>query len=325
MTSEHAQPRKQHFDIIVTDGFVLTEFAAVVDPLRTANRVTAQPLFSWTFRSAGGGTITSSSEAILPTERFAEKPDADYLFVIGNTDPDAPGLTLGNVINTYTHRGAKVFLLAEAASRYIKDKGSAAWGMSTHWENSALLRERMELLDTDNALASGDGPVVTCAGMNATMDVVLSVMGQHISSAELQTVVNIFLHEQIRDFGTRQPFGGTSAATTGDADLDRAIEIMQSRIEDPVLIGELTTSVGVSSRSLERKFRTFLGTTPNTYYRQLRLARANNLLLNTTLSVREVGLASGFAGGFSVLYKSFYGITPLEMRRRRRRQKTWKD
>ena len=309
-----------HFDVIVTNGFVLTEFASVVDPLRTANRVTAQPVFSWTYRSANGGMVSSSSDAYVSTEKFADKPSADYLFVIGNSDPDAPGLTLGNVVNRYTNRGAKVFLLAEAASRYIKDKGDTAKGMSTHWENTALLRERMEMLDVDNALASGDGPVVTCAGMSATMDVVLSVIGQHISPAELQMVVDIFLHEKIRDLGTRQPFGGSQVATTGDADLDRAIEIMQSQIEEPVPIGELVKRLGVSSRSLERKFHAFLGTTPNTYYRQLRLARANNLLLNTTLSVRDVGLASGFASGFSVLYKNIYGITPLEMRRRRRKR-----
>lgn len=312
-------PRQMwQFDVIVTNGFVLSEFASVIDALRTANRVSAQPVFSWTYRSAGGGPVTSSSDAQVTTEGFVDKPEADYLFIIGNTDPDEPALSLVPVINRYTHRGAKVFLLAEAASRYIKERGGKARGMSTHWENSAILRERMELFDADDALASSDGPVVTCAGMSATLDVILAVVGQHISSAELQTVANIFLHEKIRDFDTRQPFGGSKGTATGDADLDRAVDIMQTHIEEPVSIADLVEELGISSRSLERKFRNFLNTTPNTYYRQLRLARANNLLLNTTLSVREVGLASGFAGGFSVLYKSFYGITPLEMRRRRR-------
>ena len=196
---------------------------------------------------------------------------------------------------------------------------TAAQGLSTHWENSAVLRERMERLDIDNAIASQQGQVVTCAGMRTTLDVVLSVIGRHISSAELMTVANIFLHERIRDFGTRQPFGGAEGTATGDADLDKAIGLMQANIEEPLPIGELVDLLQISNRSLERKFRTYLKTTPNTYYRQLRLAQANNLLLNTTLSVREVGLACGFAGGFSVLYKSFFGLTPLEMRRRRRR------
>ncbi|MEL7253345.1 MAG: helix-turn-helix domain-containing protein [Pseudomonadota bacterium] len=310
--------RLVQFDVVVATGFVLIELAAVVDALRIANRVTARPLFEWTYRSHHGSVIESKSRAMVETERFEDRPGADYLFAIGNSNQDEPSLSLGPVIDRYTHRGAQVFLLAEAASRYIRERGDGAQGLSTHWENSAIFRERMEAFDADNALASRDGRVVTCAGMGSTLDVVLSVMGQHMPSAELMTVANIFLHDKIRDFGTRQPFGGTAGTATGDAELNRAIEIMQDNIEDPVPIAELVGMVGISSRSLERKFRSYLGTTPNTYYRQLRLAQANNLLLNTTLSVREVGLACGFSEGFSVLYKKFFGITPLEMRHRRK-------
>ena len=318
-TKEPAKPhRLVRFDVVVAPGFVLIELAAVVDALRIANRVTAHPLFEWTYRSNAGGPVESLSRAIVETYPFQDRPDADYLFVIGNTNQDEPALSLGSVIDRYTHRGAQVYLLAEAASRYIRERGADAQGLSTHWENSAIFRERMEIFDADNALASRDGRVVTCAGMGTSLDVVLSVMGQHIPSAELMTVANIFLHDKIRDVGTRQPFGGAGGTATGDAELNRAIEFMQGNIEEPVPISELVNMVGISSRSLERKFRNYLNTTPNTYYRQLRLAQANNLLLNTTLSVREVGLACGFSEGFSVLYKKFFGITPLEMRHRRK-------
>lgn len=176
----------------------------------------------------------------------------------------------------------------------------------------------MGIFEADNTIASAHGKVVTCAGMGATLDIVLSVIGQHIPPAAKMTVANVFLHERIRDFGTRQPFGGTTGTVTGDTILDRAVEIMQDNMEEPLAIAEITAMLDVSSRSLERRFRTHLGSTPNTYYRQMRLARANNLLLNTTLSVREIGLACGFSSGFSVLYKRFYGITPLEMRRRQK-------
>ena len=74
----------------------------------------------------------------------------------------------------------------------------------------------------------------------------------------------------------------------------------------------------LSNRSLERRFRTFFGTTPNGFYREMRLAKANNLLLNTTMSVREIGLACGFPNGFSSVYKSFFGVTPFVMRRGKR-------
>jgi len=320
-SSEACRSARIAFDVIVAPGFVLTEYAAIVDALRIANRVSAQPVFDWTVRSARGGWVNSSSGAAVETLLYEERPGARYLFVVGNSDQDNPDLALGPVIDRYTSRGCKVFLLAEAASRYIKDRGVSAAHLSTHWENSAVLRERAGLFDLDPVIAREDGQVVTCAGMGATMDVILAVMGQHVSSATLMTVANIFLHERIRDFGTRQPFGGTAGTATGDRVLDRAIEIMQDNIEEPLAVGEITHQLGVSSRSLERRFQAWLNTTPNTYYREMRLARANNLLLNTRLSVREIGLACGFSTGFSVLYKRFFGLTPLQMRRQKKEDK----
>lgn len=312
--------QRWHVDILVADGFVLTEVAGIVDAIRIANRVAAFPPFSWTYRSAQGGPVTSSSDACVQTECFSTKPKANYAFVIGNADPQSPALTVGSQIDCYTFRGAQVFLLAEAASRYIKERGREGTRMSTHWENSDILREGSSLFDADNAIATEDGLVVTCAGMGATVDVMLAVIRRHVSSANLMTVANVLLHEKIRDFSTRQPLGGARSTGSGDRELDQCLQIMQANIEDPVPISELVVALGISSRSLERKFRTHLNTTPNTYYRELRLARANNLLLNTNMSVREVGLACGFPSGFSGLYKGFFGVTPFALRKERRNQ-----
>lgn len=305
-------------DIIVADGFVLTELAGVVDTLRLANRVSALPIFKWTYRSAKGGPVSSSSEAFVNSVAFEDRPDASYLFVIGNADPDCPALALRQVVDRYTNRQATVFLLAEAASRFIKDSGDKIATHTTHWENTELLRERGSLIEAGYAIAAQDGGIVTCAGMGTTYDVTLAMIGQHVSPATKMAVANILLHDKIRDFSTMQPFSGSKGSVTGDRELDQCLEIMQANIEDPLPIGELVKVLKLSNRSLERKFRLHLNSTPNRFYRELRLTKANNLLLNTTMSVRDVGLACGFSNGFSGLYKSFYGVTPAVLRKQRR-------
>jgi len=305
-------------DVVVAEGFVLTELAGVVDTLRLANRVSALPVFEWKYRSANGGPVNSSSFASVQTEAYEDRPDADYLFVIGNADPDCPALALKKVIDRYTNRQATVFLLAEAASRFIKDSGDKIASHTTHWENTELMHERGSMIETGHAIAAQDGGIVTCAGMGTTYDVTLAMIGQHVSPASKMAVANILLHDKIRDFSTSQPFSGAKGTVTGDRELDQCIEIMQANIEDPLPIGELVKVLSLSNRSLERKFRLHLNTTPNRFYRELRLTKANNLLLNTTMSVRDVGLACGFSNGFSGLYKSFYGITPAVLRKQRR-------
>lgn len=302
-------------DVLVAEGFVLTEMSAVVETLRIANRVLAQPPFRICIRSAQGGQLSCRAGLMVNSSAYAERPDADFAFVLGNTDPDHPALSLGRVIQSYTSRGARVYLLAEAAARYLKNRGTAG---ATHWENAALLRERQGVFEASHALASQDGPVITCAGMGATTDIVLALVGRLTSAAAQMSVANIMLHEQVRDYSSLQPFSGAKPTITGDRDLDHAIRLMQTNIEEPMPIGEIVADIGISTRSLERKFRTFLNATPNGFYREMRLNKANNLLLNTTMSVREIGLACGFQNGFSTLYKTVFGITPFVLRKRRR-------
>ncbi|WP_170383996.1 GlxA family transcriptional regulator [Ruegeria atlantica] len=308
--------RPQHFDILVAPGYVLLELASLVDVLRLANRVCPTPPFTYSYRSLKGGPISSSSDAVVQTEAVPAQPNADYLFVIGNSDPDHPALSLGRVVSDYTFRGAKVFLLAEAASRYINEHGTD--DMATHWENASFLRERGARFEAKLSIATEQGAVVTCAGMEATTDIALAVIGRHISGPAKMTVADIMLHENIRDFSSMQPFSGAKLTSTGDAKLDQCIKLMQANIEDPLPIHQIVESLHLSNRSLERKFKTFFGTTPNGFYREMRLSKANNLLLNTTMSVREIGLACGFPNGFSSIYKSFFGVTPFVIRREKR-------
>lgn len=316
--SDQQQDRVQyHFDILVASGFVLLELASLVEVLRLANRVCAHPPFTFTYRSRQGGPVESSSGATVSTDTVPAQPNANYLFVIGNSDPDQPELSLGRVVRDYTFRGAQVFLLAEAASRYIDE--NSADHMATHWENASFLRERGARFEAKLSIATEQGSVVTCAGMEATTDITLAVIGRHISGAAKMTVADIMLHENIRDFSSMQPFSGARITATGDEKLDQCIKLMQANIEEPLPIKQIVDILHLSNRSLERKFKAIFGTTPNGFYREMRLAKANNLLLNTTMSVREIGLVCGFPNGFSSVYKSFFGITPFVLRRQKRR------
>lgn len=303
------------FDIAVADGFVLTELAGVVDVLRLANRVCARPVFSWRYLSVDGGLITSSSDAMVKTQPLSHRSDADYLFVLGNADPDCPALSLGPVLAAYTSRQSRVILLAEAASRYIADRRGSGEMHTTHWENRALLLERLGLFDTKSALVVDAGATVTCAGMGATVDVTLSIASQHVSSATMMTVADILLHERIRHFNTLQPFSGRVVLATGDAALDACISLMQDNIEFPLSISQIAEETQLSKRSLERKFNRALGATPNGYYREIRLNKANNLLLNTDMRINEIGLACGFPSGFTAVYKETFGMTPNAARK----------
>ncbi|MFO8126493.1 GlxA family transcriptional regulator [Yoonia sp.] len=306
------------FDIYVADGFVLTEFAGVVEVIRLANRINGSPLFAWHVRSKHGGPISASSAVTVETTPLPARPEADYLFVLGNSDPACPALSLGKALARYTSRQARVVLLSEAAARYIAETNGNPGSHTTHWENRTILMERLGLFDTKATLAVESGAIITCAGMGATFDIALSIAAQHASSTTMTTVADILLHERVRHFNTLQPFSGKEVTTTGDAALDACLALMQDNMEFPLHISEIAQQTNLSKRSLERKFNSLLKSTPNGYYRGLRLNKANNLLLNTEMRIHEIGLACGFPSGFTTIYRSAFGMTPNAARKKGR-------
>lgn len=313
--TDPAQSQAVHVDILVSEDFVLTELTAVVEVLRLANRVTASNVFRWQFICRQPGSITCRAQASITAGPIPDKPKADYLFVLGNSNADHPDLSVQPVIKSYLWHGARVVLLAEAASRYIAETGEQGKGHTTHWENRAVLNERGTPGQGSYALAADDGKLITSAGMAATYDLTLSLIGGHVSAAAVTTVSDILLHENIRAMSSLQPFGGKALSLTGNKALDQCIELMQANLEEPLRISELVALLGISERSLERHFRAYFNITPNAYYRELRLNHANTLLLNTRMCVRDVGLACGFPNGFSSLFHRHFGVTPTAWRK----------
>ena len=70
-------------DIILSDGFVMTELSGVVDVLRLANRVVDKKMFTFRYVSPEAGIVNSSADTwlnasallareMLPAKRFAK-------------------------------------------------------------------------------------------------------------------------------------------------------------------------------------------------------------------------------------------------------------
>lgn len=305
------------FDVIVEDGFVASEAALVVDCLRIANRYNATSRFLWTYRSTRGGAKTSGAELAIETQRVADRPEADFAIFVGNKDQACPLLAPTDMIRRYSFRGTRVVLLAEAAAQYIRTQGDADSKHTTHWENRLILDEITSERHVISPILNDDGKIITSAGMGSTLDMMLTLIAPYISRASMMMVSNMFLHERIRAATTSQPFGGEHASATGDRELDECIMIMQANLEEPIPIAELARLVSLSSRSLERKFKRFMSTTPHAYYQQLRLYRAQNLLTNTSMTLSEIATACGFSSNFHRVYKDHFGITPNVARRQR--------
>ena len=101
--------------------------------------------------------------------------------------------------------------------------------------------------------------------------------------------------------------------------VDRAVELMRSRTEQPIRISAIARAVGVSERTLVRAFRAIHGTTPYRYLSWLRLLDARQALASRNgETVTEVATRFGFGelGRFSAAYRSAFGESPSATLRR---------
>ncbi|MBT6009240.1 MAG: helix-turn-helix domain-containing protein [Rhodobacterales bacterium] len=304
-------------DIILSDGFVMTELSGVVDVLRLANRVVDKKMFTFRYVSPESGVVKSSADTWLNASALSNSPDADIAVFLGNSDLNFTSREIEKAVHKYRYTNAKVVLLAEAAAIYISANSDDGFGHTTHWENRLLLEERSGLYDIAPSLAVSTDKIVTCAGLVSTYDIMLQIVAVYLSKAKLLTISSILLLDKVRSFETRQP-GAMDALSAGkDSHIDQAIKMMQSNIEEPLKTTELAKVLGQTTRSLERQFLRHLGRSPGRFYRELRLIRAQNFLVNTDMSILEIAAACGFGSNFGKIYKAYYGKTPRETRKER--------
>jgi AraC family transcriptional regulator len=93
---------------------------------------------------------------------------------------------------------------------------------------------------------------------------------------------------------------------------------MADGLSETVGLPELAASVGLSASHFCRAFKTAMGVSPHQYLINLRIARARLLLVETQLSVIDVGAAVGYddPSYFARLFRRATGLSPAGYRRR---------
>ena len=88
----HSDTEQIRFDVLLAEGFVLTEYAAVVDQLRLANRVLLKPLFEWRILSAKGGAVMCRAEAWVETDAVRSVAGRTLRLCSGQYRSGVPGV-----------------------------------------------------------------------------------------------------------------------------------------------------------------------------------------------------------------------------------------
>ncbi|MBW1655755.1 helix-turn-helix domain-containing protein [Flavobacterium quisquiliarum] len=95
-----------------------------------------------------------------------------------------------------------------------------------------------------------------------------------------------------------------------------AAQLIRENIDNPFTIVELARKVGVNQTKLKEGFKTVFGDTVFGYLQEIRMNKARHFLTDTTLSIQEISLLSGYqnVSNFSIAFKRIFGYPPTKLR-----------
>lgn len=294
-------------------------FSSAIEPLRSANRMSGRHLYDWNILTIDGESErTSNGISILPDMKLEEASSLDILFVCGGIGTDKIKdehlmAELRRIVQHGTGIGALstgTFILAAAGLLN-------GYHCTIHWEGAISLKESYPKVIFTGSIFEIDRNRYTCAGGTSAIDLMLHMIGSAHGDKLAYDISLQFMHDRIRTHSDKQQVVRKLQLAAKSQKLLTIVEIMEQNIEEPLSPELLAEEVGISIRQVERLFRQHTGRSPARYYIEMRLEHARLLLLQTSMSITEIYIASGFSthSHFAKSYREYYGLSPSRERK----------
>lgn len=306
------------FQFLLVENFSHLAFSCAVEPLRIANHVANEELYTWAFASQDGefARASNGSETRVSLS-FKDAGNADYVFVLSGLG--VQGATTSSLLSAIRHgraHGARVgalcsgaYILAEAG---LLDRQKAA----IHWDYHDSFMEEFPQVGLSRSVFVADGPIITASGGTATADLMLFLIGRKHGDDLATEVADQMVYNAVRDADAAQRVSLQSRHGMRNQHLTRAIQLMTETIDGPQPPSVIARRIGISGRQLERLFGRYLNCSPKKYCVDLRLQKAQRLLVQTDMSVTEIAFATGFKSPthFSKIYRVQFGVSPSDQK-----------
>jgi len=307
------------FAILIFPGFPMMAFSAVIEPLRAANTLKGLPLYEWTVVGCQDGAIRASNGIVIMPDVPAHKaPAADFIVVCSGGDADRlQAAEPINWIRKSLRNGGQIGSVADGAF-YLGRAGLLdGFSCTLHWQSQPAFVEAFPTLRLERAIYVIDRTRFTSAGGIGALDMMLDLIARHHGDELARGVAEWFVHDRIRASTDRERLQLRLRTGIRDDLVLDAVAHFEADQGWPGAVAGVARRLGVTIERLERAFKAELGLLPAQYYKRAKLQRARDLLEHSAISVREIGLASGYTS-FSAFVRAFrtvYGKTPREVRK----------
>ncbi|RCG30296.1 helix-turn-helix domain-containing protein [Sphaerisporangium album] len=243
--------------------------------------------------------------------------DADTIILPGRTENVAvPGEVL-DALRRAAARGTRIASICSGA--FILAATGLLDGLraTTHWAAAARLAERHPEIDVDpNVLYVDNGQFLTSAGAAAGLDLCLHLIRRDHGSAVAADAARLSVMPLEREGGQAQFIVHDLPPTPRGSVLEPVLDWMEDNCAKDLTLEDIAAHAGMSTRTLNRRFREQTGTTPLQWLLRTRVRRAQHLLEATSHPVDRIAAQVGFGSptAFRDRFKRVVGTTPNSYR-----------
>jgi transcriptional regulator GlxA family with amidase domain len=243
---------------------------------------------------------------------------ADTVIIPGIADIDAPvPPEVVRALCAAARRGARIASICSGALVFAVTGLLDGKRATTHWLAAAELARRHPAIDVDpNVLYVDAGQFLTSAGAAAGLDLCLHLVRRDYGSAIAADAARLSVMPLERAGGQAQ-FIVHAAPTPDAASLAPLLPWLEKHLAERLTLLAIARKAALSVRTLTRRFREQLGTTPLKWLLHARVRRAQLLLETSRHSVEVISGKVGF-GSPSALreqFQHFVGTSPQGYRR----------
>lgn len=310
--------------VLPLPNFTHLAFAAFVDTLRLAadeGDQSRQIRCAWTVLGdvrrpirASNGVMIQAQDGLIDPARF------DYLVVVGGTLYGGPQETPTQLEYLRKAEALGVPLIGLCTGSFTLARAGLMAGRRAcvswfHHHDYAAEFPKFEVIS--DRIFLDDGDRITCAGGVSVVHLASWLVERHCGEGSAAKGLRIMIEDSPRGGDAPQPSPLLGTLTSrSDPRVRRATLMLERSLSRRVTLAKLARGIGVSTRHLNRLFLAEFGCTPIALLETLRLARARELLQNSSHRLADIASECGFADAAHLCrrFKRVFGLSPGKLR-----------
>lgn len=243
--------------------------------------------------------------------------DADTIMLPGRAGADPVPERVLTALRRAAGRGTRLASICSGA--YVLAATGLLDGLraTTHWACAADLAARHPAVDVDpGVLYVDNGQFLTSAGAAAGLDLCLHLIRRDHGSAVAAAAARLSVMPLEREGGQAQFVAHDPPPAPRGSGLETVLAWINEHCERDLTLPDIAARAGMSTRTLNRRFREQTGTTPLQWLLRARVRRAQHLLEETDQPVETIAGRAGFGSpaAFRERFRRVAGTSPQAYR-----------